>query len=1245
MENSNLFTNKYQVSKTLRFRLEPTGGTDDLLRQAQIIEGDERRNKEAITMKQILDNCHKQIIERVLSDFNFKEHSLEEFFKVYTRNDDDREKDIENLQSKMRKEIADAFTKQDVTKLFSSKFKDFVERGLIKYASNEKERNIVSRFKGFATYFTGFNTNRLNMYSEEAKSTAISFRLINQNLIKFIDNILVYKKVSQTLPSDMLSNIYIDFKAIINTSSLEEFFSINNYNNILTQKQIEIFNAVIGGKKDKDEKIITKGFNQYINEYNQTNKNIRLPKMMRLFNQILSDREGVSARPEPFNNANETINSVRDCFTNEISKQITILSETTSKIESFDIDRIYIKGGEDLRALSNSIYGYFNYIHDRIADKWKHNNPQGKKSPESYQKNLNAYLKGIKSVSLHSIANICGDNKVIEYFRNLGAENTVDFQRENVVSLIDNKYNCASNLLSDAQITDEELRTNSRSIKDLLDAVKSAQRFFRLLCGSGNEPDKDHSFYDEYTPAFEALENSINPLYNKVRSFVTKKDFSTDKFKLNFDSSSFLSGWAKKSEYEKSSAFIFIRDNQYYLGINKCLSKEDIAYLEDSTSSSDTKRVVYMFQKVDATNIPRIFIRSKGSNLAPAVNEFQLPIETILDIYDNKFFTTSYQKKDRTKWKESLTKLIDYYKLGFSQHKSYADFDLKWKASSEYNDINDFLADVQRFCYRIEFININWDKLIEFTEDGKFYLFRIANKDLSGNSTGLPNLHTIYWKMLFDESNLKDIVYKLSGNAEVFMRYNSLKNPIVHKAGVEIKNKCPFTEKKTSIFDYDIIKDRRYTKDQLELHVPILMNFKSPSAAKGKAFNKECLEYIRNNGIKHIIGIDRGERNLLYMVITDLDGNIVEQKSLNQIASNPKLPLFRQDYNKLLKTKADANAQARRDWETIDTVKEIKFGFLSQIVHEIAMAIIKYDAIVVLENLNRGFMQKRGLENNVYQKFEQMLLDKLSYYVDKTKQPEEPGGALHAYQLSDTYANFNSLSKNAMVRQSGFVFYIPAWLTSKIDPVTGFASFLKFHRDDSMATIKSTISKFDCFKYDKECDMFHIRIDYNKFSTSCSGGQRKWDLFTFGDRILAERNTMQNSRYVYQTVNLTSEFKNLFATKDIDFSGNLKDSICKIEDVGFFRKLSQLLSLTLQLRNSNAETGEDFLISPVADKDGNFFDSRNCPDSLPKDADANGAYNIARKGLMLVEQLKRCEDVSKFKPAIKNEDWLDYVQR
>ena len=81
MENSNLFTNKYQVSKTLRFRLEPTGGTDDLLRQAQIIEGDERRNKEAITMKQILDNCHKQIIERYCPTLILKSILLKSFSK------------------------------------------------------------------------------------------------------------------------------------------------------------------------------------------------------------------------------------------------------------------------------------------------------------------------------------------------------------------------------------------------------------------------------------------------------------------------------------------------------------------------------------------------------------------------------------------------------------------------------------------------------------------------------------------------------------------------------------------------------------------------------------------------------------------------------------------------------------------------------------------------------------------------------------------------------------------------------------------------------------------------------------------------------------------------------------------------------------------------------------------------------------------------------------------------------------
>ena len=80
------------------------------------------------------------------------------------------------------------------------------------------------------------------------------------------------------------------------------------------------------------------------------------------------------------------------------------------------------------------------------------------------------------------------------------------------------------------------------------------------------------------------------------------------------------------------------------------------------------------------------------------------------------------------------------------------------------------------------------------------------------------------------------------------------------------------------------------------------------------------------------------------------------------------------------------------------------------------------------------------------------------------------------------------------------------------------------------------------------------------------------------------------------------------------------------------------------MRNSVTGTEIDYIISPVANENGEFFDSRTCSDKLPKDADANGAYNIARKGLMLIEQIKKSEDLKKIKFDISNKSWLQYVQ-
>ena len=67
---------------------------------------------------------------------------------------------------------------------------------------------------------------------------------------------------------------------------------------------------------------------------------------------------------------------------------------------------------------------------------------------------------------------------------------------------------------------------------------------------------------------------------------------------------------------------------------------------------------------------------------------------------------------------------------------------------------------------------------------------------------------------------------------------------------------------------------------------------------------------------------------------------------------------------------------------------------------------------------------------------------------------------------------------------------------------------------------------------------------------------------------------------------------------------------------------------------------------------GNFYDSRNFIGvknaDLPVDADANGAYNIARKGLWAISQIKNAEtdqELKKARISITNKEWLEFAQK
>lgn len=310
------FINLYPQSKTLRFELIPQGNTLNNIQH--LITEDEVRALHYQEVKKYIDDYHKFFINDVLSNLSKKDLN-QEFFKLlddfnalYISNPQDSTK-IENVQSKLRKLIV-AYFKND-NRFSRINKKELIKEDLQQFIESDSEKSLIQEFESFTTYFTGFHENRMNMYSDDAKSTSIAFRLINQNLPKFIDNLKILNACISVIPEDV-AKVGSSFDVELNKMPILDFMSLENYPNIITQKSIDLYNSIIGGKvsNDSDQKI--QGINEYINLYNQKQniKSNRLPKLKPLFKQILSDRNSLSWLPEAFSSDQELISSVNEFY-------------------------------------------------------------------------------------------------------------------------------------------------------------------------------------------------------------------------------------------------------------------------------------------------------------------------------------------------------------------------------------------------------------------------------------------------------------------------------------------------------------------------------------------------------------------------------------------------------------------------------------------------------------------------------------------------------------------------------------------------------------------------------------------------------------------------------------------------------------------------------------------------------------------------------------------------------------------
>lgn len=1239
-------TNLYPVSKTLRFELQPIGKTRENIEKGGILQQDEERAENYKLVKSFIDEYHKQYIKSCLWNFELpladegRHNSLAEYRALYElpKRDAEQEAAFTEVKDNLRAIIARRLTEKGSAydRIFK---KELIREDLIEFLEDAKDKEIVRQFADFTTYFTGFHENRANMYSSEEQSTAIAYRLIHQNLPKFMDNMKSFAKIAETSVADHFADIYAGWEEYLNVGSINDMFRLDYFSQTLTQEHIEVYNYIIG-KRILDDGTEIKGINEYVNLYNQQQKDKkqRLPLLVPLYKQILSDREKLSWLGEEFDSDQKMQQAIKETYDQLydllMGDENESLKSLLMHLSDFDLSQINITNDLSLTDISQHLFGKYDVFTNGIKDKLRIITPRKKKdTDEDFEERITKLFKSQKSFSIaelnslpHPVVEGNQPNSIEDYYMTLGAVNTETVQKENLFAQIENAYTDALPILLLTD-TDDKLSQNKAAvtkIKKLLDAFKDLQHFVKPLLGSGEEVEKDERFYGTFQTIWDELD-TVTPLYNKVRNWLTRKPYSTEKIKLNFDNSQLLGGWDVNKEPD-CTGVLLRKGNYYYLGI---MNKKNNRIFEKDLTPSDGDcydKIDYKLLPGANKMLPKVFF-SKSR-----IDEFS-PSASLVEKYK-----AGTHKKGANFSLKDCHNLIDFFKQSIAKHEDWSKFGFHFSDTKTYEDISGFYREVEHQGYSLSSHKVSAEYIHRMVDEGKLFLFRLWNKDFSEFSKGTPNLHTLYWKMLFDERNLQDVVYKLNGQAEVFYRKASIKeeNRIIHPAKKDISNKNALNDKHTSRFDYDIIKDRRFTVDKFQFHVPITINFKATGQTN---INPVVHDIIRQGGIKHIIGIDRGERHLLYLSLIDLQGRIVKQMTLNEIINEYAGRQYKTNYHDLLAKREGERTDARRSWDTIENIKELKEGYLSQVVHVITKMMVEYKAIVVLEDLNMGFMRGRQkIERQVYEKFERMLIDKLNCYIDKQEDPSKPGGMLHALQLSNKFESFARLGK-----QSGCLFYIPAWNTSKIDPVTGFVNLLDTHYD-TMKAAKSFFSKFERIRYNEEKDWFEFTFDYDDFNKKAEGTRTRWTLCTYGTRIRNFRNPQKNNQWDDEEVVLTGLFKKLFDDYGIDYRGNLKEAIQQPTEAKFYQELMTLMKLLLQMRNSKINSEVDYLLSPVADENGQFFDSRLGNTTLPDNADANGAYNIARKGLWVIHKIQETPDGEKASLAISNKEWLHFAQ-
>ena len=460
-------------------------------------------------------------------------------------------------------------------------------------------------------------------------------------------------------------------------------------------------------------------------------------------------------------------------------------------------------------------------------------------------------------------------------------------------------------------------------------------------------------------------------------------------------------------------------------------------------------------------------------------------------------------------------------------------------------------------------------------------------------------------------------------------------------------------EQKVVIKDvkHEIIKDKRfYGETKYMFHCPIKFQFeaKDPKYAFSPV-NLKIMDFLHQSDNLQFIGIDRGEKHLVYSCTIDKDCKIINCHHHDNINGT--------DYVQKLEDVADERIIAKKNWQEQNKIKDLKNGYISHVVHSLVEETIKNKeddridphAYIVLEDLNTEMKRGRQkIEKQVYQNLELALAKKLNFVVDKNAKQGELGSVSKALQLTPPINNYQDIENK---KQFGVMLYTRANYTSVTDPATGWRKTIYIKNGKEEDIKNQILDKFIDFGFDGK-DYYFEYIEANAGHTwRMYSGKNGESLPRFQNR----KQMMQDKNiWVPEQINVVEILDQLFANfdKNKSFKAQIANGV-KLKKIDgrsepAWQSLRYALDLIQQIRNSGVKKEDDnFLYSPVRNGKGEHFDTRNSKNNGDLfeivDADANGAYNIARKGLIMeahinhwIENGRKTQDLDLF---ISDREW------